>query len=316
MRAIAITEFGGSDRLHETEVDDPLVGPDSVLIRVRAAGINPVDYKVRQGNLAGRIPHFFPLIPGWDAAGVVEQVGPAVTDFAPGDEVYAYCRQDLVRDGTYAELVSVRDDAVARKPARLSFDEAGGVPLAGLTALQLLRGALDIKAGERVLIHAAAGGVGSFAVQIAKDDDAQLIATASAANHDYVRGLGADDVIDYTSEDFVAAVRERYPDGIDAVVDLVGGEVQERSAEVLAPGRGRLGSIIAPPDADALRDRGLRGHYVFVRPSASGLRVLAAMADAGRLRVHLQEVVPLGEAARAHETLEGGHVRGKIVLRV
>jgi NADPH:quinone reductase-like Zn-dependent oxidoreductase len=316
MRAIAITEFGGADRLQPTEVDDPLVGPDSVLIRVRAAGINPVDYKVRQGNLAGRIPHSFPLIPGWDAAGVVEQVGPAVTDVAPGDEVYAYCRKDFVRDGTYAELVSVRDDAVARKPARLSFEEAGAVPLAGLTALQLLRLALDIKAGERVLIHAAAGGVGSFAVQIAKDDDAQLIATASAANHDYVRGLGADDVIDYTSEDFVAAVRERYPDGIDAVADLVGGEVQQRSAEVLAPGRGRLGSIIAPPDADALRDRGLGGHYVFVRPSASGLRVLAAMADAGRLRVHLQEVVPLGEAARAHETLEGGHVRGKIVLRV
>jgi NADPH:quinone reductase-like Zn-dependent oxidoreductase len=287
-----------------------------VLIRVRAAGINPVDYKVRQGNLAGRIPHSFPLIPGWDAAGVVEQVGPAVTDIAPGDEVYAYCRKDFVRDGTYAELVSVRDDAVARKPARLSFEEAGGVPLAGLTALQLLRFALDIKAGERVLIHAAAGGVGSFAVQIAKDDDAHVIATASAANHAYLRGLGADDVIDYTSEDFVDAVRERYPDGIDAVADLVGGDVQQRSAEVLASGRGRLGSIIAPPDADALRDRGLRGHYVFVRPSASGLRVLAAMADAGRLRVHLQEVVPLGEAARAHETLEGGHVRGKIVLRV
>jgi NADPH:quinone reductase-like Zn-dependent oxidoreductase len=316
MRAMAITEFGGPDRLQPTELDDPIVGPDSVLIRVRAAGINPVDYKIRQGNLTGRIPHVFPVIPGWDAAGVVEQAGPAVTDFAPGDEVYAYCRKDFVRDGTYAELVSTRDYAVARKPARLSFEEAGGLPLAGLTALQLLRDAMDIKAGERVLIHAAAGGVGSFAVQIAKYDDAHVIATAGAANHDYLRELGADDVIDYASEDFVAAVRERYPDGIDAVADIVGGEVQERSAEVLAPGRGRLGSIIAPPDEQALRDRGLRGHYVFVRPSASGLRVLAAMADAGRLRVHLSDVVPLDEAARAHETLEGGHVRGKIVLRV
>jgi NADPH:quinone reductase-like Zn-dependent oxidoreductase len=316
MRAIAITEFGGADRLQATELDDPLVGPDSVLIRVRAAGINPVDYKVRQGNLAGRIPHVFPLIPGWDAAGVVEQVGPAVTDFGPGDEVYAYCRKDFVRDGTYADLVSVRDYAVGRKPARLSFEEAGGVPLAGLTALQLLRHAIDVKAGERVLIHAAAGGVGSFAVQIAKNDDAHVIATASAANHDYLRELGADDVIDYTSEDFVAEVRERYPDGIDAVADLVGGEVQERSAEVLAPGRGRIGSVIAPPDDEALRARGLRGHYIFVRPSASGLRVLAALADAGRLRVHLSDVVPLEEAARAHDTLEGGHVRGKIVLRV
>jgi NADPH:quinone reductase-like Zn-dependent oxidoreductase len=175
---------------------------------------------------------------------------------------------------------------------------------------------MRIAQGDRVLVHAAAGGVGSFAVQIAKDAGAHVIGTASAANHDYLRDLGADDVVDYTSEDFVAAVRERYPDGIDAVVDLVGGEVQERSAEVLAPGRGRLGSIIAPPDAGALRDRGLGAHYVFVRPSAAGLRALAEMADAGRLRVHLQEVIPLEEAARAHETLEGGHVRGKIVLRV
>jgi NADPH:quinone reductase-like Zn-dependent oxidoreductase len=315
MRAIAITEFGGADRLEWTEVDDPLVGPDSVLIRVRGAGINPVDYKVRQGNLAGRIPHVLPVIPGWDAAGVVEQVGPAVTEFAPGDEVFAYCRKDFVRDGTYAELVAVRDYAVAPKPARLSFEEAGGVPLAGLTALQLLRDEMRIAVGERVLIHAAAGGVGSFAVQIAKDAGAYVIGTASAANHDYLRELGADDVVDYTSEDVVAAVRERHPDGIEAVVDLIGGDLQEQSLEVLAPGRGRLGSIIAPPDTDALRERGFGGHYVFVRPEASGLRALAAMADAGRLRVHLQEVVPLAEARRAHETLEGGHVRGKIVLR-
>lgn len=313
---MAITEFGGADRLQPTDLPDPLVGPDSVLIRVRAAGINPVDYKIRQGNLAERIPHVFPVVPGWDAAGVVEQVGPAVTAFATGDEVYAYCRKDFVRDGTYAELVSVRDEAVAPKPSRLSFEEAGGVPLAGLTALQLLRGGLGIRSGERVLVHAGAGGVGSFAVQIARHDGAHVIATASAANHDYLRKIGADEVIDYTSEDFVDVLRERHPDGIDAVFDTIGGEVQQRSADVLATGRGRLGSIIMPPDEDALRARGLRGHYVFVRPDASGLRVLAAIADSGALGVHLAEVVPLEEAARAQETLEGGHVRGKIVLRV
>jgi len=316
MRAIAITEFGGPERLELTDVDDPLVGPDSVLIRVRAAGVNPVDYKVRQGNLTGRIPHAFPLIPGWDAAGVVEQVGPAVTAFAPGDEVYAYCRKDIVRDGTYAELVAMRDYAVAPKPARLSFDEAGGVPLAGLTALQLLRDAMGIGRGDRVLIHAAAGGVGSFGVQIAKDAGAHVIATASAANHDYVRDLGADEVVDYTSEDFVAAVRERQPDGIEAVADFVGGDVYRRSAEVLAEGRGRLGSVTTPADREVLEPRALQGHYIFVRPSAAGLRDLAEMADSGRLRVHVAEVVPLAEARRAQETLEGGHVRGKIVLRV
>jgi NADPH:quinone reductase-like Zn-dependent oxidoreductase len=314
MQAIAISEFGGPDRLELREVDDPLVGPDSVLIRVRAAGINPVDYKIRQGNLAGRIPHVLPLIPGWDVAGVVEQAGPAVTAFAPGDEVVAYCRKDFVRDGTYAELVAVRDYAVAPKPARLSFEEAGGLPLAGLTALQLVRDEMGVGAGDRVLVQAAAGGVGSFAVQIAKDAGAHVIATARAANHDYLRDLGADEVVDYTAEDVVAAVRDRHADGIEAVVDLAGGEVQERSADVLAAG-GRLGSVTQPPDREALAARGLRGHYVFVRPSAAGLRTLGDMVDAGRLRVHVSEVVPLAEAARAHETLEGGHVRGKIVLR-
>src|ERR671933_1414351 len=153
MRAIAFSEFGGLDRLEWTEVPDPLVGPDTVLVRVRGAGVNPVDFKIRQGNLAGRIPHVFPIIPGWDAAGVVEQVGPAVTDFAPGDEVYGYCRKDFVRDGTYAELVAARDVHWAHRPGRLSFEEAAGVPLAGLTALQLLRGALGVRAGERVLVH-------------------------------------------------------------------------------------------------------------------------------------------------------------------
>ena len=316
MRAIAITEFGGADRLQVTDLPEPLVGPDSVLVRVRAAGVNPVDYKMRQGNLAERFPHFFPLIPGWDAAGVVERVGPAVTDFEPGDEVYGYCRRDYVRDGTYAELVAARDVHWAPKPARLSFDEAGAVPLAGLTALQLLRRALEIKSGERLLVHAAAGGVGSFAVQIAKADNVHVIATASPGNHDYLRELGADEVIDYTTRDFVEAVRERHPEGIDAVADLIGGEVQQRSADVLTPGRGRLGSIIAPPDAEALGERGLKARYVFVRPDAAGLRVLGALADAAALRVHLSEVLALEEAGRAHAQLETGHTRGKVVLRV
>jgi NADPH:quinone reductase-like Zn-dependent oxidoreductase len=239
-----------------------------------------------------------------------------VTGFAPGDEVYGYCRKDFMRDGTYAELVAARELHWAHKPGRLSFEEAGGVPLAGLTALQLLRRALDIKAGERILVHAGAGGVGHFAVQIAKADNAHVIATARAANHDFLRELGADEVIDYTEEDFVEAVRERHPDGIDAVADLVGGEVQERSADVLRPGRGRLGSIIAPPDREALAARGLSGHYVFVRPDAAGLRVLGALCDAGAVRVHVRDVVPLAEAARAHEALEEGHARGKIVLRI
>ncbi|MEY2534540.1 MAG: hypothetical protein QOF29_2450 [bacterium] len=316
MRAIAITEFGGPDRLQVAELPDPLVGPDTVLLRVRAAGINPVDYKVRQGNLAGRFPHFFPLIPGWDAAGVVEAVGPAVVAFEPGDEVYGYFRKDFVRDGTYAELATMRDTALARKPATLSFEEAGAVPLAGLTALQVIRDALDLQTGDRLLVHGASGGVGSFAVQIAKARGAHVIAVASAANHDYLRELGADEVLDYTAGDVVEAVRAGHPDGIEAVADLVGSVPQDRIADALQEGRGRLASIIQPPDRDAFAARGIDARYIFVRPDAPGLQTLQTMADAGELRVHLDEVVPLEEAARAQERLETGHTRGKIVLRV
>ena len=168
MRAMAIRAFGGSDAIEEIDAPDPLVGPDSVLIRVRAAGVNPVDAKIRQGASQERWPHFFPLILGWDAAGVVEQVGPAVASVGVGDEVYAYCRKDFVRDGTYAEYVAMRGDYVVRKPATASFEEAAAVPLAALTAWQLLHGGLHVERGDTVLVHGGSGGVGSFAVQMAR----------------------------------------------------------------------------------------------------------------------------------------------------
>jgi NADPH:quinone reductase-like Zn-dependent oxidoreductase len=316
MRAIAITDFGGPDRLQVLDLPEPLVGPDTVRIRVRAAGVNPVDHKMRQGNLAGRFPHFFPLILGWDAAGVVESVGPAVVGFAPGDEVYGYFRKDHVRDGTYAELATMRDSALAPKPATLSFEEAGAVPLAGLTALQVIRDALDIRGGDRLLVLGASGGVGSFAVQIAKARGAHVIAVAGAANHDYLRELGADEAIDYVAEDVVEAVRAAHPDGIEAVADFAGSPAPERSADVLRRGRGRFASIVQPPDRDAFAARGIDARYIFVRADGAGLRTLATMADAGELRVHLAQVVPLEQAARAHEQLETGHTRGKVVLRV
>jgi NADPH:quinone reductase-like Zn-dependent oxidoreductase len=316
MRAIAISEFGGAERLHVTDLPDPLVGPDTVRLRVHAAGVNPVDYKMCHGNLAGRFPHFFPLIPGWDAAGVVEAVGPAVVGFEPGDEVYGYFRKDYVRDGTYAELATMRDSALAPKPATLSFEEAGAIPLAGLTALQVLRDALDLQGGDRLLVLGASGGVGGFAVQIAKAGGTHVIAVASAANHDYMRGLGADEVIDYGAQDVVEAVRAAHPDGIEAVADFAGGLAQERTATALAPGRGRFASIVQPPDRGAFAAQGIDARYIFVRPDGPGLRTLAAMADAGELRVHLADVIPLEEAARAHEQMQTGHTRGKIVLRV
>jgi NADPH:quinone reductase-like Zn-dependent oxidoreductase len=316
MRAIAISEYGGPDRLELTDMPEPIVGPDSVLIRVKAAGVNPVDAGIRRGGLAERIPCFLPLIPGWDAAGVVEQVGPAVEEFAPGDEVLGYLRKDFVRDGTYAELAVARSFHFARRPRSLSWEEAGALPLAGLTALQLVRDALALQRGERILIHGASGGVGGFAVQIAKAGGAHVIAVASAASHDHVRDLGADELIDYTEQDVVEVVRERHPDGIEVVADLVGGDAQTRSADVLQEGRGRLGSIITPPDRDLFAARGQAAHYVFVRPDRAGLETLGAMADAGELRVPIAAALPLEEAGAAHEQIETRHTRGKIVLTI
>ena len=308
MRAIGVREFGGRDRLEELELPKPKVPPDAVLIRVRAAGVNPVDWKLREGRLEPRFPHVFPVVPGWDAAGVVEEVGPAVVEFAPGDEVFAYCRKPFVGEGTYAEYVSVPVTSVAAKPQALSFEEAAAVPLTALTAYQALFFAAGLTAGERVLVQAAAGGVGSFAVQLALDAGAEVIGVASERNRDHVLALGAYEIVDRNA-DVAAAVRELVPDGVDVALDLYGDETLGDAVR----DDGRLVSIAAPP---SYRGRGVQPLYVFVRPDGEQLGELGTLAEDGRLVVELQEVLPLAEAARAHELSEDGHVRGKLVLRV
>jgi NADPH:quinone reductase-like Zn-dependent oxidoreductase len=311
MRAIVIDEWGGRDAMREADVDAPPVGPDFVLIRNRAAGVNPVDTKIREGRLAGAFPAGFPLNLGWDAAGVVEQVGPAVTMFRPGDAVFAYCRRHHLQYGTYAELTSVPDAFVAHKPESLSWDEAAALPLAGLTAHQALE-TLGVRGGEKLLVMGGAGGVGHLAVQIAVARGAHVIATASPANHDFLRELGADP-LDYHDDDLPARVRELTGDGgADAALDLFGGEGREQAFASLRSG-GRLASIAAPPPEP--RD-GYEVHYIFVRPSGVDLRELAELVEAGQLRPHVAEVFPLERAADAHERIEGGHVRGKLVLSV
>ena len=278
------------------------MGADVVLIRVRAAGVNPVDWKIREGRLAPAWPHVFPVVPGWEVAGTVERVGPAVTTVAPGDEVFAYCRKHFVGEGTYAEYVAVPEDFVAPKPESLDpvGASAGGV---GLTA------------GETVLVQAAAGGVGSFAVQLAADAGADVIGTTSERNHEYVLGLGAMEAIDYGERDVVETVREIVPDGVDVVVDSLGGDALARSVEALRD-EGRIVSIAQPPTDDVFRQRGIEAVYVFVRPDAEELAEVAELVDENRLSVHLDEVLPLEQAARAHELSEAGHVRGKLVLTV
>lgn len=309
MRAVALDDYGTADVLTLRDLPDPPVGPDVVRIRVRAAGVNPVDHIIRQGHLRGLYPHHTPLIPGWDVAGVVDRVGPAVTRFAPGDEVLAYARKDTVQHGTYAELAGVTEAAVAHKPAALSFAQAGGLPLAGLTAWQALL-AVDAGPGDVVLVHAAAGGVGHLAVQLARARGAaRVIGTASPANHDFLRRFGAEPVA--YGDDLPHRVAELTGgDGrVDAVLDFVGGTALRQSPGLVRQATRHV-SVVDP----AVKEQG--GRYVFVRPSGEQLETLGALATAGRLRVEVSREFPLAEAAAAQQLVEQGHVRGKVVLTV
>ena len=286
---------------------DPVVGPDSLLVEVAAAGINPVDWKIVAGHLQGAFPHHLPLVPGWDVAGTVRAVGPAVTGVAPGDRVAAYARKDHVQNGTYAELVAVPERAYAIVPERVDLTTAGALPLAGLTAEQLLD-ATGVHEGDTVLVHAAAGGVGSFAVQLAGLRGARVIGTASEGNHDYLRGLGAEPVT--YGDALVGNVRELAPGGVDVVIDLIGGEALAATPQLLAEG-GRLSSII---DADAVRELG--GTYVFVHPDGPMLgRLLQLVAD-DRLTVEIAQTFPLESTGKALAANREGHVRGKVVVTV
>jgi NADPH:quinone reductase-like Zn-dependent oxidoreductase len=304
VRGVAYDEFGGPEVLTlRDDLPDPPVGPDTVLVRVHAAGVNPVDMTIRQGYLSAFFPHRFPIVPGWDVAGVVEAAGPAITAFAPGDEVYGYVRRDDVQWGTTAEFVPAPQRCLARKPSSLSFAEAAGVPLAGLTAYQALTEALDVHEGERVLVHRAAGGVGFFAVQIAVALGAHVIGTASPKNHGFLRDAGAAEVLDYSA----GPASEQLSEPVDAVLDLVGGPALADAPDQVRD-RARLVSVVDP----AVRDLG--GRYVFVRPDHHDLEELGRMADAGQLRVPIAKAFPLEELAAAQRMVAGGHVRGKVVV--
>ena len=315
MRAIALREFGGPDKLELLELPDPKVPPDAVRIRMRAAGVNPVDWKLREGYLEPRFPHVFPVVPGWDAAGVVDEVGPSVVEVEPGDEVFAYCRKHFIGEGTYAELVTVPVAFVARKPQRLSFEQAAGIPLAGLTAYQALFFAAGLTAGERVLVYGAAGGVGGFAVQLAADAGAEVIGVARDEHNDYVIGLGAYETVDHTRGDVVDQVRELAPEGVDVVLDVVGGDTLKRAVAAVRDG-GRIVSIAQPPAGDEFRVRGVEPGYVFVRPNGEELAELAELAADDRLTVDVMETFPLEEAAQAQERIRGGGMRGKLVVTI
>lgn len=308
MKAVRIHRYGDVDTLSYEDAPLPEAGPADVRIRVHAAAVNPVDWKIRAGYLASMLPYPMPLTIGWDVSGVVDQIGAEVSGVSVGDAVYS--RPDIMRNGTYAEYAVVRAAEVAAKPESLSHCEAAAVPLAGLTAWQALFDHAQLKAGERVLIHAGAGGVGSFAVQFAKWAGAHVIATASAPNAALVRDLGADEFVDYRSQRFESVL-----DKVDVVLDTIGGDTQQRSIALLKRG-GRLFSVVATPDHAALASVGATGGMFMVQPSSDDLGRIAELIDAGTVRVIIDSVFPLSQARAAHARSQTGRAKGKIVLEV
>ena len=306
MKAVLMEAYGGAEVLRFGDAPDPAAGPGEIVVDIHAASVNPADWKVREGLRRDSIPLAFPHILGRDLSGVVHATGPGVEEFAPGDEVFAVTDQG--QEGAYAGAIAIKAALAARKPADLSHAEAAALALTGLTALVSLEDVAKLAAGETVLIHAGAGGVGSFAVQYARHVGARVFATASAGNRDYVLGLGADEVIDYTSQDFVQAVPP-----CDVVFDTLGGEVHRRSFDVLRPG-GRLVYIAPPPDGFAPP----RDDVTVVRPNVARdrphLERILELVAAGAVRPPEIEHLTLAEAAAAQELSKTGHVRGKIVL--
>ncbi|MFH8624085.1 NADP-dependent oxidoreductase [Streptomyces vietnamensis] len=311
MRAVSQDIAGAPDVLRVVEVARPEPGRGEILVRVHAAGVNPADWKTRQrGEFAtGARP---PFTLGYDVAGVVEAVGAGVTLFQAGDEVFGMPRFPHPA-GAYAEYVAAPARHFAQRPGGLTPIQAGALPLASLTAWQALVDTADVQPGQRVLIHAAAGGVGHLAVQIAKARGAYVIGTASAAKHELLRSLGADELIDYRTQDFTETLR-----GVDVVLDALGGPNWVRSLRTLRPG-GMLISILPPDDTFPVKEAeaaGVRAVFMLVEPDNAGLRQIASLVEGGRLHVIVDEVFPLEEAARAHALGETGRTTGKIVLSV
>jgi NADPH2:quinone reductase len=315
MKAMALEAYGGPEQLRLMDLPMPVPDDDEVLIELAYTSVNPVDWKIREGQLKDRMPNIFPIIPGWDAAGTVKGAGRNVTRFKGGERVFAYCRKPTIQWGTYAEYVTMDARHVALMPKNLSFAAAAAIPLTGLTAWQSIFDSACLDRGQTVLIHAGAGGVGGMAIQFARHVGAKVYATASRRNHDYVRALGADHVIDYTAENFVDAIRRLEPDGVDVVLDTVGAEVYRASFATLKR-RGFIVSIREKPDEQLNAQFGVRAGYVFVRPDGEQLGAIAYLIEEGAVRPPEIEEMRLEDAAAAQEKSRARHVRGKIVLRI
>jgi len=311
MKAIRIHNYGGPEVLNYEDAPRPKPQAGEVLVRVHAAGVNPIDWKVREGLMKDFWPHKFPLILGWDLSGVVEELGPspaAAGRFKVGDEVYSL--PDPTHNGAYADYIVVREPELALKPNSLHHIRVAAVPLAALTAWQALFDTAQLQPGQRVLIHAGSGGVGHLAVQLAKWKGAHVFATASSKNQELLRRLRVDDAIDYTKQKFEDFARD-----VDVVLDTIGGETQERSWSVLKRG-GNLVSLVQPPSEKKAEELGVRATMLGAQPNGAQLEEIAKIIDSGRLVPVIDRILPLSEARRAHELSQSGHTHGKITMRV
>jgi len=308
MKAIVMHQYGGPEVLRYEEAPRPEPNDDQVLIKIMAASVNPVDVAIRSGKYAEYFHTTLPLIPGMDAAGVVEKVGSKIKRLKPGDPVYAFFT--LRGEGGYAEYAVARENEVAPKPATISFEEAAAVPAVGSTAWQALIDAGHLQADQTVLIHGGSGGVGHMAIQIARARGARVIATASSANQDFMRKLGADQTIDYAKTKFEDAVKD-----VDLVLDAVGGETLERSYGVVKKG-GTIVTIAGEPDQSALDAHGIRGVSISAAPKSETFAELTRLIEAGKLKPVVTKLFPLAEVAKAQEQIATRHTTGKIVLQV
>ncbi|ADB67396.1 NADP-dependent oxidoreductase [Listeria monocytogenes] len=309
MKAVVIENYGGKEELKEKEVAMPKAGKNQVIVKEAATSINPIDWKLREGYLKQMMDWEFPIILGWDVAGVISEVGEGVTDWKVGDEVFA--RPETTRFGTYAEYTAVDDHLLAPLPEGISFDEAASIPLAGLTAWQALFDHAKLQKGEKVLIHAGAGGVGTLAIQLAKHAGAEVITTASAKNHELLKSLGADQVIDYKEVNFKDVLSD-----IDVVFDTMGGQIETDSYDVLKEGTGRLVSIVGISNEDRAKEKNVTATGIWLQPNGEQLKELGKLLANKTIKPIVGATFPFSEKGvfDAHALSETHHAVGKIVI--
>ncbi|MDZ7680283.1 MAG: NADP-dependent oxidoreductase [Fodinibius sp.] len=310
MKAAYFEEFGELDQIQTGTLDRPEPGEGEVLVRVKSAGVNPVDAAVARGMLNEVIPAQFPAIPGWDMAGVVETRGHAARRFEQGDQVYAYARRPIVQHGTFAEYVAIPESYLARKPESISMEASGGIPLVGLTAYQSLFQFGNLQEGQTLLVLGGSGGVGTMAIQLAKWAGATVIGVASESNHEYMQELGADETLNYSIGDVGKAVEAVAPNGVDFILHCSRGNSLEQSIDTLKSG----GQLISITNSDPDRPDDIQFQYVFVEPNATQLQHIQELADDGFLTMPVSNTYTLDEAGQALQDIESLHSRGKSIV--